>query len=380
MGIKWQIKKKQKNKWKRYAGLIHLWLGLLSGIIVFIMATTGCIYVFHDEIKDLVYDWRFVEEQNQSLVNPSLVFSTVKEAYPEAFANMVVYNGPKRPGLVYVQLDGVPHNVYFNPYSAKITHVQNLDTDFFMIIEELHRFLLLPETIGKQITGVATIIFLMMLVTGLILWFPKQTKSLVKHFVVKWKAKWKRINYDVHRVSGIYILLPAAVIAITGLSFSYEWMHESFYAVGNAFEDEKNILEIPEFKPSLEKKTTSEALDKALQKTFALLPESGMAFIWDQGSGLPVLTGAYPETLDFDHQSNFYFDCVSGELLYSQLYDNKNLGMQLQEMNYGLHTGQFFNLAGKIIAFVVSLLVAMLPVTGVLIWYGRHKKAKFKPL
>ncbi len=49
-------------------------------------------------------------------------------------------------------------------------------------------------------------------------------------------------------------------------------------------------------------------------------------------------------------------------------------------MTYGLHSGQYFRLPGKIIAFLCSLFVAALPITGFYIWYGRKfKKSQKKP-
>ena len=48
-------------------------------------------------------------------------------------------------------------------------------------------------------------------------------------------------------------------------------------------------------------------------------------------------------------------------------------------MNYDIHIGAIGGLLGKILAFTVSLLVASLPVTGTLLWYGRtYKKGKTK--
>ena len=40
---------------KTFLGKVHLWLGLLSGLVVFISGVTGCILVFEEEIKSIVY-------------------------------------------------------------------------------------------------------------------------------------------------------------------------------------------------------------------------------------------------------------------------------------------------------------------------------------
>src|SRR5690606_16600406 len=58
-------------------------------------------------------------------------------------------------------------------------------------------------------------------------------------------------------------------------------------------------------------------------------------------------------------------------------YKDAEFGEKILRMNYDIHVGAIGGLAGKIIAFLVSLLTATLPVTGVLLWYGRkYKKEK----
>ncbi|HWW38805.1 PepSY-associated TM helix domain-containing protein, partial [Pedobacter sp.] len=51
--------KKPVSRAKKIAGVLHLWLGLASGIIVFIVAVTGCIFVFQKEISELIYRKQF---------------------------------------------------------------------------------------------------------------------------------------------------------------------------------------------------------------------------------------------------------------------------------------------------------------------------------
>lgn len=53
---------------------------------------------------------------------------------------------------------------------------------------------------------------------------------------------------------------------------------------------------------------------------------------------------------------------------------NDKIADRLFKMNYDIHTGGIFGLAGKIFAFLISLLIASLPVTGTLIWWGRKKE------
>ncbi|MCM4159269.1 PepSY domain-containing protein [Antarcticibacterium flavum] len=368
-------KKKKQHIWKKWAGRLHLWLGLLTGIIVFIVAVTGCIFVFHDEIQDLTRDWRKVTPRDAKFVAPSVLKNNVLELFPGADASMVVYQTRERPAHVFAIIEESPHHIYFNPYTAELAHVQDLENDFFLIIEDLHMHLLLPEAIGKQIVGASTLIFILMLITGIILWWPKKKKSFKTNLKIKWNARWRRVNYDWHRTTGFYVSFLALFLALTGLSFSYEWMNEGFYILGNLGKEhpEDEIrLEID----STTIESTGNALDISMIKTFEMMPNSGMYFVWDQGPDAPVVTGAYPDALEYDHQSNFYFHPATGELLKQHFYADKSNGMKLQEMSYGLHTGQYFGLPGKIIAFFGSLFVAGLPVSGFMLWWGRRNKKK----
>jgi uncharacterized iron-regulated membrane protein len=366
-------KKKKHTIWKKWAGRLHLWLGLTTGIIVFIVAVTGCMFVFHDELQDLSRDWRKVAPQEGDFVAPSLLRDRVQELYPGADASMVVYQNRERPAHVFALLDERPHHIYFNPYTAELTHVQDLEKDFFLIIEDLHMHLLLPEDIGKQVVGISTLIFLLMLITGIVLWWPKKRKNFRKNLQIKWNARWRRVNYDWHRTTGFYISFLALFIALTGLSFSYEWMNESFYVVANLGKDYPEDEVSPHIK-EIAVETDDNAMDIAMAHTFNLMPHSGMYFVWEQGPYAPIVTGAYPDALEFDHQSNFYYHPESGELLKKHFYEDKSNGMKLQEMTYGLHTGQYFGIIGKIIAFFGSLFVAMLPVSGFMLWWGRRYK------
>ena len=61
----------KKNNFKKIINFLHLWLGLASGIIVFIIAVTGCLYAFKEEIQNYTETYRFVETENKPFLFPS---------------------------------------------------------------------------------------------------------------------------------------------------------------------------------------------------------------------------------------------------------------------------------------------------------------------
>ena len=367
-------KKQRKNTLRKWAGRIHLWLGLLTGIIVFIVAITGCIYVFHDEIKDSIYDYRFVEQQQSGYLPPSEIKEIVQSKYPGTTDDFVLYAGQDRPVAVYGVYGETPYYYYLNPYTGEWLYSQDFTKDFFEIVKALHMYLLLPEEIGRQVVGISTLIFILMMITGVILWWPKKLKNLRKGLKIKWNARWRRVNYDLHNISGFYLHILAIVVAITGLYFSYDWVKDGLYFVGNLGEDVESDHHIENIvqKPRI----LEEPIDIAFVETQEKAPGHGMYFVWTEGDHHPVVTGAYTESLDYDHQSNYYFHPQTAELLQEQPYESKSTGLKLQEMSYGIHTGQYFGLTGKIIAFILSIFVASLPVTGFIVWWGRKNRVK----
>ena len=55
-------------------------------------------------------------------------------------------------------------------------------------------------------------------------------------------------------------------------------------------------------------------------------------------------------------------------------YKNAKLADKIIRMNYEIHIGSIGGIFGKIIAFLVSLITATLPISGILLWYGKKFK------
>lgn len=359
---------------------IHRWLGFTSGIIVFIVSITGCIFCFHDEIKDVTRSWRKVEYQNKAYIAPTLLLEKAKEKIPEGNPSMIIYSGRDRSAYVYTPVDNKHYYyIHFNPYSGDYLQTESLTEDFFLIIENIHLYLLLPPEIGRHVVGIATIIFILMIISGIILWWPKNKNARQQRFSFQWKkiTQWKRKNYDLHTILGFYIGIIAIIIAITGLTFSYEWVKDSIYYAANLGGDREKEAMKPVIDTTLFQSSSDKALDIALFETLKKEPKAEMFFVRASlDKSQPILSGAYLYSLRYDHQSNYYFHPSNGALIKSESNDEKSTGMQLVEMSYGIHTGQILNLPGKIIAFTVSLIAASLPITGFIIWWGRKKKTK----
>lgn len=390
-------KKKKKKDFKHWVGKAHLWLGLASGLIVLLLGITGCLYVFSVEITSWVReDAMYVKEIKENRLPPSVLWKNAQAALgPDKKLNSVnIYTNPSKAVSFYSYeggdedavwyFDTIKHyvSVYVDPYTGEVLGIYDEEKDFFNVIKMLHWSLLLTTPIGQPITGWATFIFVVMLITGIILWWPKNKSARKQRLWFQWKdsTKWRRKNYDLHNILGFYIAVIAIIIAFTGMVWSFTWFQAIVYVAGS------DTITPPEYvtkQSTLSKGDKDIAFDKAYQIASQKYNDAGgisLSYASEPTGVLDVYIQQYEGKYFVNH--NMQFDQYTGKLLYERNHSEKNFGEKLITANYDIHVGAILGIPGKILAFLASFIASMLPVTGFLIWWGRTNKkgAKDKPV
>ncbi|WP_268121702.1 PepSY-associated TM helix domain-containing protein [Roseivirga pacifica] len=387
-----QRKSSNKSALRRFNDWIHLWLGLISGIIVFIVSITGCIYVFQQDIKDAMEPWRFVEAQNTAFVPPSQLLDTAQLHMPGATATGLTYSNAEGAAAVGFSsmIDGKRSftAVFMNPYTGEFLYKQQTigegTFDFFRFIIDGHRALWMPYEIGRPVVGVGTLIFVVLLITGLVMWWPKNTRksSLRKSFKIKWNGSFKRVNYDLHNVLGFYSLLLALVLAITGLVYSFEWVGDGIYYLASGGEERPGHSH-PHSNLDNMNMAVSDSIpliDQAWYKTLEVQPTAAGWYmsptLADDDDVYEVL--AYLNDGSWYNQNVYYYDRYTLEPYRwsGDRFSEAGLADKLMMLNYDMHIGVALGLPGKILAFFISLICASLPITGFLVWWNKKKKPK----
>lgn len=363
---------------KKIILFIHRWLGFISGLVVFIVSITGCIFCFQDEIQDVIHSYRKVEVQQKRYLPPSELKTIALRNHPKSTANYTYYYGKDRPAVVIGNLDKVGLTyIYINPYTGKILHAENPQSNFFIVVEYIHLYLLLPPKIGTMIVGVSVIIFLVLMITGIVLWWPKRKSDRKRSFSIKWNGRWRRVNYDLHNVLGFYATSIAIILAITGLSIAFNWVNNGIYNAVNLGKKYPTEKVIPQSDTIKAVSANLEPIDLAFREAQRRSPAAQMFLIYDpstRAESIGITT--YAKSLHFYKSDFYYFDKYSGKLLGTLLHTRKSPGMKMNAMNYDIHVGQILGLPGKIMAFLISLICASLPVTGFIVWLGKRKKPK----
>ncbi|RYY52755.1 MAG: PepSY domain-containing protein [Chitinophagaceae bacterium] len=376
-------KKQNRSLFYRISAWLHLWLGLASGIVVVIVSLTGAALTFEEELRVLLQPYQKVQDEGRPLLPPSVLADAVKKTYHVPGVSAVIYRGRDRSAVIPWYGDQSNYLVNFvNPYTAEPLHSQPLNSDFFRIMIEGHYQLWLPRDIGKPIVAYSTLIFVITLITGLVLWWPKKwtTSTRRQSFFVRTKATIKRLNYDLHNVLGFYAISIALVLALTGMVFGMEWFSKTVYWTASGGQ-EKSFSRVSS-------DTTLVAIDPAREedRLFASLNRADTDF------GENMITIGYPfgkagtwsVAVNPDMGKRFreqrsYYEQKSLRLLKKDpAFSEGNGGDKLSRLNYDLHVGAIGGITTKIIAFLACIISASLPVTGFVIWFGKKRKQKKK--
>lgn len=365
---------------------LHKYLGLVTGIVVFVVAITGSCWAFKEEIESLLDDSVQITLQNQPILTPTQAKTFAKEVFPDQSIHGVLFEHGAQPVEV-IFYDAEPEfyqSVFLNPYSGEVIEVKDHMSGFFAFILKGHIRMWLPKEIGEQLVSASVLIFLLIIISGIVVWFPKKRKNLDQRLKFKWKktTKWKRKNYDLHAITGFYICSLAFVLAFTGSVISYNWLKYVVYkSIGG--EKEARFI-IPENNSEPPKLVVQEKpIDRLIVKLMKESPNAvsyELHYPHDEDESIYVEL-ANSEGLYYNNDYRFFDQHTLEEIetpgIYGKYKDAK-LSDKVLRMNYDIHIGTIGGIAGKILAFIISLLTASLPVTGFLMWYGRNYKKKKK--
>lgn len=365
-------------KFKKIIRWIHLVLGLLSGLIVLFLAITGCILAFEIEIRNVSEPYRFIKERNQEYLPPTTLKAIAEKNLISKNAISIEYPGKGRSAIAsYYDADHY-EIVFLDPYTGQTLKHRNMKRDFFRVVVDGHFYLWLPHHIGQPIAATATLIFLIMMITGLILWWPKNKAARKQRFSIKWNARWRRKNYDLHNVFGFYMTWIAIFLATTGLVMGFQWFARIFYRITNGGSGTVQATPVVSDTTQASHASITDLVWKQHQSMVSDNESLTVYFPWSFSAPVELVVNHRPGTY---YNSDFhYYDQYNGKELkangsYAGSFSKAKLADKILRMNYDVHVGAILGWPGKLLAFIASLIAASLPVTGFLIWRGKQKKA-----
>lgn len=218
---------------------IHLWLSVPFGLIIALICFSGAMLVFENEVNELTRPelYRVTKSDTEPLSIEQLL-EKVAATLPDSVSvtGVTISSDPQRPYQVNLSK---PRRAFMiiDQYTGEIKGKSGR-TGFFMTMFRLHRWLLDSMNPGnegvfwgKMIVGVSTLLFVFVLISGIIVWWPRTRKALKNSLKISATKGWRRFWYDLHVAGGMYALVFLLVMALTGLTWSFPWYQTAFYNV-----------------------------------------------------------------------------------------------------------------------------------------------------
>lgn len=354
---------------RRWLHAFHLYVGVTAGLLVVMAGLSGSALVFRDEIEAQAHPERFFSTLDGARVSLDAVMQSVSNAFPDD--RPFTIRMPRAPNETYlVKLNGAHDRfVYVDPHSGNIVGTQRQIDSVLGWIDLLHTELLAGDA-GKTVLGIAALLLSGLCLTGLVLWWPRNGR-IGQGLAVRWSARGKRLNFDLHRVSGIYASLFLLLTALTGAAFVFD---KAASRLVNAFTASAPRAAAPRVEPPGAAPRPL-SLDLLVERANRALNAPTLWISLPQNPHAPlVLRKKMPQEFHPNGRSFVYVDPFSGRVLQVSPARSAPLGTRIVDLFYPLHVGAIGGTTTRIVQGVVGVVPTLLMITGVVMWAQRRKR------
>jgi uncharacterized iron-regulated membrane protein len=354
---------------RRAAFQIHLWGGLALALYLVVISLSGSILVFKDELLRGSLPSKLRTLPAGRLLSPAEALHNFLQTEPRAHLDGMQLPSPVLPAFLLEGTDaqGRATRWLMQPQSGGL---ETRPPGWIDWVNDLHNYLLLPKAWGMQVNGIGAGILLVLAVTGLVLWWPG-VKVWTRGLKVRVRANWRRVNYDLHSAIGFWTLAIVLWWAVSGVYFGY--YRQVTGAVGllsPVIGMQAPAAAHPEVVPGQQQASLKSVI--AAGQT-----ASPHGRLWSVSN--PQLDRQECYLLfdleapgDFSHRDIVRVRAADAQVLSVWHYGEKHsLSDWILWSMHPLHFGTLWGLTIKILWSTLGVLLAVLTITGVLMYWNR---------
>lgn len=367
---------------------IHSIAGLVLALLLALIALTGAIMSFEDEIGDYLNAGIMqVTPRMAPVLMPDELVARL-EAVPDVgkVASVTLSSDPSAAVRVRFGRDeqGARRaSLYVDPYDARVLGAPRGE-DFFVTVRRLHRWLLIPgeaKGLGRPITGIAAIGLIVMLVSGLVLRWPRRATSVKMWLKPNLGLGGRALHRSLHAVIGTWVLPVYLVMTLTGLWYSFDW-----YKDGVVWLLSRPHVAAAKMQPKMAAKAPRPAgrpeADQPVgfDRAWATIQReeagrfSKVLLALPNGPGTVIRIRSWPKDSTLDTtRDEFRIDAVTGQVISAERYADKTLGEKIIANVLDIHRGAFLGWPGKLAFMIAAALMPLFAVTGILLYLSRRK-------
>ncbi|MBR0854642.1 PepSY-associated TM helix domain-containing protein [Bradyrhizobium liaoningense] len=363
---------------------VHSLAGLILALLLALIALTGAIMSFEDEIVDhLNAGIMHVAPRTAPVLMPDELVAQLKAAQDFGKVSAVTLSSDLsaavRVRFARDEHGARPTSLYVDPYDARVLGSPRGE-EFFATVRRLHRWLLIPGDAkgwGRQIIGIAALGLIVMLVSGLVLRWPRRAGSVKMWLKPNLGLGGRALHRSLHAVIGTWVLPVYLVMTLTGLWYSFDW-----YKDGVVW-----LLSRPQVTAAKMQTKAPRAAGRAEPVQSIGFDQAWTRFRREEGERfsralltLPAGPGTVirirswgkDSTLDTT-RDEFRIDAVTGQLVSAERYADKTLGEKIIANVLDIHRGAVLGWPGKLAFMIAAALMPLFSVTGILLYLSRRK-------
>ena len=398
---------------RKFCVRAHRWVGLLLAGFLCVAGLTGSLLVWNDELDAAINPAIFQADRpaaDSQPIDPLALRARLAERYPNAFVNYVpLHIEPgritrfllqSRPPVAGQRVPLANDQVMINPYTGVVQgerrwgDITQGKKNIMPFIYRLHDSLALG-IVGTYTFGIVSLLWTLDCFVGAYLTFPARVRRLVGHrtgrqwlarwrsaWGIRWRASGYKLNFDLHRAGGLWTWVMLFVLAWSSVAFN---LHEVYSPVMRAIfphqvdRVEERIRGKPQGEPGLnwvEARETGRRLmaEQAGARGFAIFREHALyydarrvLFRYDVLSSLDIR--------ERSGKTSLWFDANTGAMRLLWLPTGGASGDTARMWLTSLHMAALWGMPFKLFMTAMGMVVAMLSVTGLVIW-ARKRRSK----
>jgi uncharacterized iron-regulated membrane protein len=353
---------------------LHRWVGLTTAGFLAIAGLTGSLIVFYQELDRALNPELFNAPVIAHRLSPSALAVRVEAQLPGAHVAMLSIPAAGRASEVWVS--GKPYDqVFADPATGKVLGQRKWGEAGFSraslmpMIYLFHYTLKLPGVWGVMLMGIIACLWSIDCFVAFVLTLPRGAP-----FWTKWQTSWRikpgasayRLQFDLHRAGGLWLWAVLFVLATSSVALNlpgqvFRPLLKTFTSLSPSYED---------LHPPRMARAPRLSFDDALRLAGAERPQ----WVFREPGYIGVSYGAHGDKgLDGFGLSTIVFDDRTGVRVLHQRAGQGRLADIYAGIQYQLHSGRILGWPGRILVCLTGLAVAMLSVTGIVIWLRKRR-------
>lgn len=369
----------------------HLAAGVVAGVVVFVMSATGVALTYQKQLTAWA-DLRGLivapATDGAGALNADSLLTLAQRSADAQPTSLVVRAGVVAPVEVIFPES---RRRFMDPYTgAVLGEGSRAMRAFFRSMTDWHRWLALDgdrRAAGRAVTGASNLAFLVLVLTGIWLWWPRRKTRIAFRNVMTFRRglSSKARDFNWHNVIGLWSFAPLVIIVASGAVISYPWASDLVYRVAGERPPTRERIERPDASgPSTARRTpplsvaptprisVHEALTTARATAAQRMPDwraitltlprsdsAVFAFTLDRGMG------------GEPHKRAQLALAPTGVETRWQTFDGQSTARRWRSILRFAHTGEVLGVFGQTLAGVVSFGAALLVYTGLALSWRR---------